>query len=235
LVRQADEIAQLTNETEENLQKAYPNRRRPYFTTGRKGTPHSDLVQLYLDKIGSELKRPELPRFAPGSSILFSVTILPNGSVGSVEIHENSGGPELEKALRHAIESAAPFQEFPAEIAEMYSYFDITRRVGVREEAESESRDLEYKKILHAALDARWNRSSAPEGVRCKVQIYQLPGGEIFKVDFTSCPFDADSRRRLEADVRSSPLPYGGYENAFLRTFDFSFCRPVSKCNQSTE
>ena len=83
-----------------------------------------------------------------------------------------------------------------------------------------------YIAALQAAILRQWTR---PESVRigqqCQVLIRQIPGGEVVSVQVSpSCPYDELGRRSVEAAVlKASPLPYAGYEDAFVRDPVFTF------------
>ena len=78
-----------------------------------------------------------------------------------------------------------------------------------------------------AARDtSNWLRpDSAPSGIRCRLRIVQIPGGEVIQASVTSpCNADELTRRSIEAAVlRAQPLPYRGYESVFQRAIDFNF------------
>jgi colicin import membrane protein len=61
--------------------------------------------------------------------------------------------------------------------------------------------------------------------VPCKVNIVQLPGGDVMsaKAD-PSCPYDEAGRRSIVyALLRAQPLPYQGFEDVFQRNLTFTF------------
>ena len=83
-----------------------------------------------------------------------------------------------------------------------------------------------YIAAVQAAILRQWTR---PESVRigqeCQVLIRQIPGGEVVSVQVSpDCPYDELGRRSVEAAVlKASPLPYAGYEDAFVRDPVFTF------------
>lgn len=83
-----------------------------------------------------------------------------------------------------------------------------------------------YIAAIQAAILRQWTR---PESVRigqeCQVLIRQIPGGEVISVQVSpNCPYDELGRRSVEAAVlKASPLPYAGYEDAFVRDPVFTF------------
>ena len=82
------------------------------------------------------------------------------------------------------------------------------------------SNQAAYIVALQDAILRQWTR---PESVKlddvCQVLIRQIPGGEVVSVEIApSCPYDALGRRSVEAAIlKASPLPYAGFEDAFIR------------------
>ena len=82
------------------------------------------------------------------------------------------------------------------------------------------SNQAAYIVALQDAILRQWTR---PESVKlddvCQVLIRQIPGGEVVSVEIApSCPSDALGRRSVEAAIlKASPLPYAGFEDAFIR------------------
>lgn len=83
-----------------------------------------------------------------------------------------------------------------------------------------------YIAALQAAIVQNWTRpDTVPLGQICKIEIRQLPGGEVIdaKVD-PSCPYDELGRRSIEAAVlKAQPLPFAGFEPVFNRTLLLNF------------
>ncbi|ANB18977.1 cell envelope integrity protein TolA [Dokdonella koreensis] len=83
-----------------------------------------------------------------------------------------------------------------------------------------------YAAAIQAAVTSSWNRpDSAQAGLRCTLQIKQIPGGDVISVQVgTPCNADAPTRNSIEqAVMRAAPLPYQGYEKVFQRQIDFNF------------
>ncbi len=83
-----------------------------------------------------------------------------------------------------------------------------------------------YRAALGDAIQRNWIRpDSVPLGQPCKLQIRQLPGGEVIDVQVLEpCPYDDLGKRSLEAAVlKAQPLPYEGFEPVFSRTLDLKF------------
>ena len=88
-----------------------------------------------------------------------------------------------------------------------------------------------YKAAMQQAADANWNRTGAPERVRCKVRFTQIPGGEVIDVEFVDCSFDAQGRDSVDRALRRNPMPYSGYERVFDRKPTITFCYPQEDCH----
>jgi len=83
-----------------------------------------------------------------------------------------------------------------------------------------------YSSAVAEAILRQWVRpDTIALGQVCRIQITQLPGGEVINVEFGSpCPYDALGRRSVEAAIlRASPLPYRGFENEFQRRLILNF------------
>ncbi len=82
-----------------------------------------------------------------------------------------------------------------------------------------------YKAAIQNAVTPNWLRPDNMPNVPCKVNIVQLPGGDVMsaKAD-PSCPYDEAGRRSIEnAVLRAQPLPYKGFESVFQRELTFIF------------
>ena len=87
----------------------------------------------------------------------------------------------------------------------------------------------DYAKAIHEAVQRRWEVDSyskelAPSSM-CSVRIIQMPGGEVLSVDvLPGCAFNqAGQRTIVDAVEQSSPLPYYGFESAFMREIRMVF------------
>ncbi|MGN6313335.1 MAG: cell envelope integrity protein TolA [Rhodanobacteraceae bacterium] len=83
-----------------------------------------------------------------------------------------------------------------------------------------------YVAALQNAITQNWLRpDNIPDGVVCPVEIIQIPGGQVISAKvLPSCPFNDIGRHSVEAAVlRSSPLPYKGFEDQFQRRIVFNF------------
>jgi len=83
-----------------------------------------------------------------------------------------------------------------------------------------------YGLAIQNAIERNWRRpETVPLGVRCRIAIVQIPGGDVLSVDVApSCPYDAAGRDSLErAVMAAAPLPYAGFESVFRRQLDLNF------------
>lgn len=83
-----------------------------------------------------------------------------------------------------------------------------------------------YTLAIQNAVTQNWLRpDNIPVGVVCKIDIVQIPGGQVISANVeSSCPFDQAGRRSVEdAVMRAQPLPYKGFEKQFKRTVTLNF------------
>jgi colicin import membrane protein len=83
-----------------------------------------------------------------------------------------------------------------------------------------------YAAAIQAAVTQNWNRpDSAVPGLRCTLNIAQIPGGDVISVTVGSpCNADPVTRNSIEqAVMKAAPLPYQGYEKVFQRNIKFNF------------
>ena len=83
-----------------------------------------------------------------------------------------------------------------------------------------------YIAALQNAITQNWLRpDNIPVGMVCPVEIKQIPGGQVVSATvLPSCPFNDVARASVEhAVLRSSPLPYKGFEKQFSRDIIFNF------------
>src|SRR5690242_9246606 len=83
-----------------------------------------------------------------------------------------------------------------------------------------------YAAAIQAAVTNNWNRpDNAQTGLRCVLNIAQIPGGDVISVSVGSpCNADPVTRTSIEqAVMKAAPLPYQGYEKVFQRNIKFNF------------
>ena len=84
----------------------------------------------------------------------------------------------------------------------------------------------EYYAAIQSQVTNAWKRPpTARPGLRCRLKIVQIPGGEVISAVIAgTCNADEATRRSLEAAVmRAGSLPYRGFEDVFEREIDFIF------------
>lgn len=89
-----------------------------------------------------------------------------------------------------------------------------------------DSLQAQYEAAIQNAVTENWLRpDSTQTGLRCRLRIVQIPGGDVIGVQLMNpCNADPLTRDSIEQAVkRASPLPYKGYEKAFQRQIDFNF------------
>ena len=83
-----------------------------------------------------------------------------------------------------------------------------------------------YYSAIQSFVTQNWLRPpTAQAGLRCKLKIVQIPGGEVISAAISgSCNGDEATRRSIVAAVeRGGSLPYRGFEDVFQREIDFIF------------
>jgi colicin import membrane protein len=84
----------------------------------------------------------------------------------------------------------------------------------------------EYYAAIQSQVTNNWFRPpTARPGLRCRLKIVQIPGGEVISAAISGkCNADEATRRSLVAAVeRAGSLPYRGFEKVFEREIDFIF------------
>ncbi|NCT67510.1 MAG: cell envelope integrity protein TolA [Rhodanobacteraceae bacterium] len=83
-----------------------------------------------------------------------------------------------------------------------------------------------YAAAIQAAVTQNWNRpEDVSAGLRCTLNIVQIPGGDVISATVGSpCNADPATRNSIEqAVMKAAPLPYQGYEKVFQRSIKFNF------------
>jgi len=83
-----------------------------------------------------------------------------------------------------------------------------------------------YYAAIQSHVTNNWFRPpTARPGLRCRLKIVQIPGGEVISAAIVGvCNADEATRRSLVAAVeRAGSLPYRGFEEVFEREIDFIF------------
>jgi colicin import membrane protein len=117
------------------------------------------------------------------------------------------------KAQRQAIAEADLMKQMAREQAEFRA-----GRIATKGE--------EYIMAIQAQVTNNWLRPpTARSGLRCRLKIVQIPGGEVISAAISgTCAADEATRRSIVAAVeRAGSLPYRGFEEVFQREIDFIF------------
>lgn len=83
-----------------------------------------------------------------------------------------------------------------------------------------------YMAAIQSAVERQWVRpDSVTSGMRCKLIIKQIVGGEVIDAQVGSpCAMDAAGQESLKrAVMKAQPLPYRGFEDVFARQLNFTF------------
>jgi len=98
---------------------------------------------------------------------------------------------------------------------------------NARLEAERSGVLDEYVRAIQSAIENKWNKPlSAQPGLECRVNVVQLPTGDVYdaKVDAGHCNGDEAVRMSIEAAVKkASPLPKPPSQAVFERNLIVTF------------
>lgn len=105
---------------------------------------------------------------------------------------------------------------------------ELRRQMATEEHiqaVESGPLSASYYAMLQARITRSWIKPpSASPGIDCRVEVTQVPGGEIVGARVTQCNGDAAVRQSIEnAIYRASPLPDPPDPALFHRVFTFEF------------
>jgi len=122
---------------------------------------------------------------------------------------------KLEQKRRRDTEASARRAEFPAE----------QQRMEAAKQKRLSSLRGRYIADIQNKVERNWIRpASARQGLKCKVSVSQIPGGEVINVAVTQCIGDEVFRRSVEAAVyKASPLPRPSDPGLFDREIVFTF------------
>ncbi|MFK7956420.1 MAG: cell envelope integrity protein TolA [Lysobacterales bacterium] len=84
----------------------------------------------------------------------------------------------------------------------------------------------EWVGLIAAMVRQNWRKPpTARTGERCRVNVSQLPGGDVISATVApGCNVDEVTKRSIvDAVLRSEPLPYQGFERVFRRQLTFEF------------
>lgn len=148
---------------------------------------------------------------------------------------------ELEqlRAQREAAERDARLAEERLKQLEAQSQREEQERLAAEAEAQrqaAEQREFQsgrlaterekYMIAIQQIVTQNWLRPpTAQAGLRCEVNVVQIPGGEVISATVgRPCNADPVTRRSIIAAVeRAGNLPYRGFEDVFAREINFTF------------
>ena len=84
----------------------------------------------------------------------------------------------------------------------------------------------QYQSLVVSRITEAWIRPiDAKPGIRCRLHVVQIPGGEVLSVEIDGvCNVDESIKRTIiEAPKLASPLPYEGFESVFQRDLYLNF------------
>lgn len=86
-----------------------------------------------------------------------------------------------------------------------------------------------YAMAVRRAITQQWTPPEIDAGASCRVQVRQLPGGDVLAVEIQpDCDFDAPAQASLVRAVhRAAPLPYAGFEDVYARDLTVTFTAPT--------
>ncbi|PBJ83509.1 hypothetical protein CMZ84_03125 [Lysobacteraceae bacterium NML93-0399] len=97
------------------------------------------------------------------------------------------------------------------------------------QEPEVAKLEARYAMAVRRAITQQWTPPQIEAGASCRVQVRQLPGGDVLAVEARpDCGFDAPAQDSLVRAVhRAAPLPYVGFEDVYVRDLTITFTAPT--------
>lgn len=87
-----------------------------------------------------------------------------------------------------------------------------------------------YQQELQGSLSNVLSSSSLSPGKKCSLSLLQLPGGEIFKIDFPQCQLPPGEQEQVRSRLIGVQLPYKGFEAVFNRQLFVNLCASSVSC-----
>jgi len=140
------------------------------------------------------------------------------------QIAEQRKNLAAEDAARRAAEEESLMQQMLAqEEQSRAAEADAQARLTKRQQWEGMVRQL---------VQQNWRKPpTTAEDMVCVLNIRLVPGGDVTDVSLANCRIDTSTRRSIEdAVMRSSPLPWSGFEDVAPRAFGFRFCAQETVC-----
>lgn len=129
-----------------------------------------------------------------------------------------------DEAKRRAAEEEAMMQQMLAQEEQARAAeADAQARLTKRQQWEGRVRQL---------VQQNWRKPpTTGDDMVCLLNIRLVPGGDVTDVSLGNCRVDTSTERSIkDAVMRSSPLPWDGYEDVAPRSFGFRFCAQETVC-----
>jgi hypothetical protein len=88
----------------------------------------------------------------------------------------------------------------------------------------------QYQLQLQTGLSGALASTFLSSSDTCSLDVFQLPGGEIFKVDFSQCQFSPQEQEQVRSRFVGTQLPYKGFEAVFNRQLQVNLCARATQC-----
>ncbi len=127
-------------------------------------------------------------------------------------------------AIQAQREADAQAKERAIEDARRQQLLDIENQQ--RQNDQDMTKMEEWVGLIGAMVRQNWRKPpTARTGERCRVNVSQLPGGDVISATVApGCNVDEVTKRSIvDAVLRSEPLPYQGFERVFRRQLTFEF------------
>jgi len=125
-----DEIARLTARINAQTQASRNRARRKAISTSTREYRYASYMEAWrrkVERIGNLNYPAEAREQGLSGNLILHVAVRADGSLEGIRVVRSSGHKVLDQAAIHIVELAAPFAEFPADIASETDVLDITR------------------------------------------------------------------------------------------------------------
>ncbi len=148
------------------------------------------------------------------------------------KIREQRAEAERQRKLEEERMKQIAAQREAAEAAERQAQAEaeMQRQLAAEQAAmrQGQLADLrgQYIGAITSQVTYNWLRPpTAQPGLRCRLNVAQIPGGEVISASIVgACNADEATRRSIIAAVeRAGTLPYRGFEDVFERQIEFTF------------
>jgi protein TonB len=130
LASRNDEIARLTARINAQTQASQSRARRKAISTSTREYRYASYMEAWrrkVERIGNLNYPAEAREQGLSGNLILHVAVRADGSLEGVRVVRSSGQEVLDQAAVRIVELAAPFAEFPADIAAETDVLDITR------------------------------------------------------------------------------------------------------------